>query len=318
MIVPYYDLSDKTIELSKLTEENIKKGVVSRKLKITPGFIMPDNSLYYITTVHFSASFYEEIEKIFNLIRKSEVKELNIKEKIVELKQKLILDYNRFKNNDISAFDIRDYLGLDCFRALKYNPTLKGIHSEECKKILLMLVNSKIKIYNYFLKLVDDSPDLVEALNSHPVKSKDYNYDEFILRVQTMKKESEAIDYMVIDSIINVIKEQQNYTLNNLDFPSFMSDFAVTTIGIDKIETHKNKTITTTKLNIYESYFNYLLMDYDIVQLPKVVFDKNKNSFEKVEQNEFSLSKLEDEKYKQEIELIKKMVPYKDRSKYFI
>ena len=49
--------------------------------------------------------------------------------------------------------------------------------------------------------------------------------------------------------------------------------------GYSKIETTISRTITTSIDNIYEEFFNYLLMDFNIVQIPKLMYDEKNNDF---------------------------------------
>lgn len=274
MILPYNELNSKTIELANLTEENIKLGVSSTPLKLIPSFIMPDNSIYYMTTDHFSANFYEEIEMAFNVIGQKpnmSLIKMDIKETLKKLRNDLITDYQKFKINNISTGDVRAYLNMNCLEMFNYDARLQGLYSPECKEVLLMLLNSKIQIYDYFL-------NLGKVFEQESKKELDFTW-----------------------------KTEQ-----------FIQDFAVLSIGIDKIETMFPKTITTTKLNPYEYYFNYLLMDYNIVQLPRVIFDKREKKFITIVPNDYSMASYYDEGYKQELELIKKKVPKMDRKKYFL
>ena len=59
-------------------------------------------------------------------------------------------------------------------------------------------------------------------------------------------------------------------------------------------------------------------MGYNIVKLPKVVFDKQKQMFRVIDVNEYSFASHYDEKYKEEAKNIMKKVPYSERHKYFI
>ena len=85
--------------------------------------------------------------------------------------------------------------------------------------------------------------------------------------------------------------------------------------GFDKIETQVKKTITTSKPNIYEEFFNSLIMDYEIVQLPKLVFNEDTQKFRWIYPNEFINTGINRE-FEEEIKLIKKYVPYNERYKY--
>ena len=71
----------------------------------------------------------------------------------------------------------------------------------------------------------------------------------------------------------------QNILDNNDDSDNLIRDFAVEMIGFDKIENKTRKTITTSKSNIYETFFNYYLMDFDINIKPRYIYDKNSQEF---------------------------------------
>ena len=92
-------------------------------------------------------------------------------------------------------------------------------------------------------------------------------------------------------------------------------DMLVQFIGFDKIETQLSKTITTSKPNIYEEFFNPLVIGYNIVQLPKLIFDEEKQQFRWLSPNEFINSGINRE-CENEIKLIKKYVPCEKRHLY--
>ena len=144
-------------------------------------------------------------------------------------------------------------------------------------------------------------------------------YENLIENAKEILRISDNLeDSTMLNHIINTLYDLSKNELENLIFEGFMQDFAVLTIGIDKIETQVNNTITTTKQNPYEFYFNYLIMGYNIVRLPKVLFDAQKQVFRIIDVNEYSLASHYDEKYKEEAKLIIKKVPYSERYKYFI
>lgn len=318
MILPYSNLNPRVVELAKLTEENKEKGVKSTLLTLRPTFIMPDNTLYYTTTDHYSANFYEEVESSFDIIKKQQgscFPEKSIKDKLELLRTQLIDDYHRFLNNDISARDVSNYIGMNCLSVFNYNPNIKEIFSTECKDILIMLLKSKIQVYDYFLNLLSESKELTTALKLYPNIPKGINLSEMNTYIEYRKSTSSADEKIILKKLIQILEQESNWELYRITQKSFMQDFAVQTIGIDKIETQIPKTITTTKLNPYESYFNYLLMDYNIVQLPKIVLEQQR--FKKITPKEFSIISHFDEKYKKEVELIKKL-PLKEREKYFL
>ena len=323
MTLNYKDLKPLIVELANVTEDNIKKGVTSTPLKLIPAFIMPDNTIYYMTTDHYSANFYEELEMSLNIIEKKQslsLEKIGVKENLILLRNNLLSDYQKFFNNDISAGDVRNYLNMNCLEIFRYNPNLKKIYSLDCRNVLLMLLNSKIQIYNYFLNLLEDCNDIVRLLKNHPsVNVCDIKCEYLIENAKKMLGTSDKLeDNIVLNNIINTLNDLSENELLNLTSERFMQDFAVSSIGIDKIETQVNNTITTTKQNPYEFYFNYLIMGYNIVQIPKIVFDRQNQVFRMIDVNEYSIASHYDEKYKEEAKLIIKKVPYFERYKYFI
>lgn len=86
-------------------------------------------------------------------------------------------------------------------------------------------------------------------------------------------------------------------------------------LGLHSVE-RVRKTITTSDSNIYETFYNYLLNDYTIFQIPKMVFDEKKKKYVEYNTNRYFLSSKE-QKLKSEIESIKKLVKVDDRYKYY-
>lgn len=76
------------------------------------------------------------------------------------------------------------------------------------------------------------------------------------------------------------------------------------------------RTIYTSNFKIYETFYNYLLNDYTIYQLPKMNYDINQKKYVEQMQNEFLVSDSE-LRLKQEIQSIKRLVPLNERSKYY-
>lgn len=94
-----------------------------------------------------------------------------------------------------------------------------------------------------------------------------------------------------------------------------MTDLMVTLFLNDKIyPLDIKKSITTSKINIYETFYNYLIMEYKINKCPKLVFDGN--SFYMDWSTCYHMSDKE-ERLRREIKTIKK-TPYDERHKYLI
>lgn len=86
-------------------------------------------------------------------------------------------------------------------------------------------------------------------------------------------------------------------------------------LGLHSVERTK-KTITTSNSNIYETFYNYLLNDYTIYQIPSMVFDEKNKKYVEYNPNRYFLSSKE-QKLKEEIESIKRLVKVNERYKYY-
>ena len=73
---------------------------------------------------------------------------------------------------------------------------------------------------------------------------------------------------------------------------------------------------TLSKINIYERFYNYLLMDFTIQRVPKKIYDPKLERFVDYNRSEFLMPDSE-LRLKEEIEAIKKHVKIKDRPKFF-
>jgi hypothetical protein len=92
------------------------------------------------------------------------------------------------------------------------------------------------------------------------------------------------------------------------------NDFLVQLVGFDKIETQVRKTITTSSPDFIERFYNYLIMDWNIVKIPKYVVNHNSKKVEELINYELLSRNC---KLEEEVELIKKYIPQNERFKYF-
>ncbi len=218
----------------------------------------------------------------------------------------LISDYNRMNDPDnVTLDDMRDYINYNAniYFEYKYNHYLKGVYSQDAWHLIRSIILSKIAVYNYFIKLYEISNNPLDALSQ---------LFEMIGMKNPFVNGSECLNKKTGNPLIDSEEECNQASL----IDSYL-DIVVMVLGFDKIESQVKRMITTSKVNIYQEFFNYLIMDFDIYQLPKIVFDEKKNKFKKVTPNKFILSR-EEREYQKEVELIKRKVLYKERGKYFI
>lgn len=74
--------------------------------------------------------------------------------------------------------------------------------------------------------------------------------------------------------------------------------------------------ITSSYPNVNERYYNYLLMDWEVHRIPRYYYNEQTRVYEKSDFNIYYQSGKE-KKLEQEIQSIKKLVPLKERKKYF-
>lgn len=96
---------------------------------------------------------------------------------------------------------------------------------------------------------------------------------------------------------------------------SVFKDVMVQYLGYHSVE-RLPRTITTSEFNIYETFYNYLLNDYNIVQIPKMFYDDNKKMYIEYTKNNFLVSDKE-LRLKDEVQAIKKLVPPEKRYQYY-
>lgn len=321
MTLPYQTFEEEYVQVANLTQKNISKfNVVSKYVRKVPAFILPDGTIMYMTTEHTSADFYEDIETCVTIIKK-DIDKTNKKQHLEMLRQNIINDYYRFKKDsaNILASDVRSYLDIEVQTPFSYNLGISNLFNREMQDILLSLTKSKISIYNYFIDLTIKSDDIINCLKEYPTTVRKTNFNQIMVDLENMKAELlKKFDTSIIEMFNNTFMEFSKDPIMHITDPFFMQDLVVLSLGIDKIETQASNTITTTRLNLNEFYFNYLIMGYNIVKIPAISFDEKLQKFIKVEEKEYSIATFEDRKYAEEIELIKKKVPYKERPKYFI
>ena len=105
-------------------------------------------------------------------------------------------------------------------------------------------------------------------------------------------------------------KANQNLGISRAD------DFLIYVALYDKIENVIKRRITTASQSPYERYFNYCLMDWNIVRKRPMIYNPETQKFEKIHDG-WQYTDYEDLEAQEEVEEIKKNVPYEDRHLFF-
>jgi len=128
--------------------------------------------------------------------------------------------------------------------------------------------------------------------------------------------EHELFSFRIFDYFFKYYKQfghlNSEFMKKYLDFDNQLyADYAVQLFGYDKVE-RLPKTIATSRINIHEHFFNYLLMDFTIIQLPTVGFDDSIDDFNYIYPNPFIQSASEQE-HEEQLILIKRSIPLNER-----
>lgn len=116
------------------------------------------------------------------------------------------------------------------------------------------------------------------------------------------------VDFSKVTGIPNI---EENWIGRDVTLKSIL----VQACGYDSIESQVYRTITTSKHNIYEIFYDYILHDYKVVQIPKKVYDENLQQYVDWYQSEWFLSDKE-LRLKDELKAICNKVPLEERDQY--
>lgn len=201
--------------------------------------------------------------------------------------------------NELSGHDIRYWLNYNANIIMdhKCSRNTTGIYNKETMMFINSLKETKLDIYLFFDQLSKQSKNWQKLVKDLLIEL--CVYSPFI------PKENE-------DFMDDPMQEASHW---NSMFNQAALDILVQFVGLDKIETQLPKTITTTKSNIYEEYFNPLVLGYNIVQIPKLIFDEEKQQLRWIKPQELINTGINRE-CENEIKLIKKYVPFDQRYKY--
>lgn len=166
----------------------------------------------------------------------------------------------------------------------------------------------KLKLFQYFLlvyssdytKMRENGKDVIELFETtgyHPL---------------TYYVEDESHSWrlperlMFREDLLNIFK---SILVQSCDIDSLE-------IAFSQYQRSLSKTILTSKFNPYETFYNYILMDWNVQVIPKKLYNLQTQIFEEYEQNAFFVPDSE-LRLKDEIQAIKKLVPLNERPKYY-
>ena len=202
--------------------------------------------------------------------------------------------------NNLSARDVRWMINYNAniFMELKCSWDMQGFYNQNAMNLINSILETKLDIFKEFYNLSNRTNDMQKLVHDLLVKYGVWiDYEDWI--------REEEID---LDDIFGtpVCIEQMYW---DSMFSRISSDLIVTFVGFDKIETQIKNMITTTKPNIYENFWNEILCGYNIVQIPKLIFDDDKIGWRWIQPHDFVTTGANRE-CERELKLIKKYVPY--------
>lgn len=307
-----------------------------------PLYILPNGQIYYSSTDHSQAVITNNLREIRSFLRSSF--DLSYVTNVPFLVCENTLICSEVFKNEVMKFSfvftnyfdslIKKYNGLDVvnikyiprleFDLLASNSELEYVtydemnFEENLRRNLYYIIKFKKEVKSSYDVLSDHADELIHIAVDSPYQKYDL-YSQDMYEILRGINDSKSFIYSSFYDLNKKNKNVQSDLANLLkkySDRSMASDILVRFCGLDKIETQIDSSITTSRNNINEVYFNYLLMDYSIYKIGKIVYCSDKNEFSYLSVENFHVMEKEEELGK-EIEYIKKHVPYNERSKFF-
>ncbi len=121
-------------------------------------------------------------------------------------------------------------------------------------------------------------------------------------------RENSLADFSEVTGIPNI---EENWIGRDETLKSVL----VQACDFDTIESQLYRTITTSKFNVYETFYDYILHDYQIFQIPKKVYDENLQQYIDYKQSIWFMTDKE-LRLQAELESICKNVPLEERNQF--
>lgn len=120
-------------------------------------------------------------------------------------------------------------------------------------------------IYSFATVKIDNKSKMHE-LESH---------DPRIIKIVLGVVSAEASFYSFFEKLYKFTNDhQEEFKKLNEMTSGDLNDILVRCAGFHKIESARNKTITTTSLNPYSDFYKYIIKGWDIYVIPKIIIDK--------------------------------------------
>lgn len=354
MIIPFYEeiLSDKlNYNLTKLDKNNKSFGLLPLNVTYYPKFFTPNGKLYLDTTNHYNVRFKEDFNKSLHLVNNNpnyyriEIRNSYFNENAYIINNKIILTkegkeiysivpemIKRIEHVIGTKLTMIEYDNNQSETEIIYNeePNFKNVLRVKYKPSIeekVLIEKSKyikeIKKENITTRkgkeILDIFPKFELEYNSGIYTRGIYNEKTLELYNELIENKRNMYDYATrLCEISNNPKQalkSLKELLKNVQEEDFFTDVLVQNMNYDLIEEIIPNTIITSKNNINETFFNYLIMDFNVKQIPKIVFNQDKQQFV-YKDNEF-IKLHRDVEYEEEINLIKKYIPMNERKNYF-
>lgn len=298
----------KCFNMVNMASPLIDEGLKPLFITVKPRYINLSGEIFYQTTSHYQTDLKRDVISILELMN-TNIKLLGFDDKSIDRKEKLKDFYDKTKSKLkpftesqlLTGRDVRDWLNYNVnIFDLGENAFLSGAYNDETMALINSIKTTKKQVTDVLYTLSIQSTNMADTVKKLLIE---------------LRKFKEVEHQVITNPFLDDIHYERNaYQQMYLEATS---DLLVQFVGLDKIETSWCHKITTSKPNIYEEYYNYIILDFDIVQIPRLYFDKDKQKFRWIYPNEQVNLGLNRELEK-EVQLVKKYIPYEQRYKYIL
>lgn len=283
MILKYNDIvqKGKTFKVYNENHPEVKSGKIKQyEMHLYPWLITPSGEFWYdfcgANMTHSTLSITNDVNTyLLNMIGETTYCSL-VKTQKASFKVSRPSPYNKFHHaQDITAADVRMTINNGCLKPWidKHSITNKekGYFNNDMKDLFNSIYNAKTNIdwffYNFSQKCNNSLDAINKLFNVYNKKFIDFTEDD-IMHYKPFVDE----DYKSPEAQRGIHYANE---LNKLHYV----DLLIQLLDFDIISSVLRKTIVTSKTNFYEYFYEYINNGYNIVQVPKLIFDENIQNF---------------------------------------